>query len=401
MVFAGYLWKMKLHNCGPLIHESPSRRLHFCNLLPALCILFFVGTALITFGYKEKVSTWEPPKSIQTQESNVLQTTMSIQIADTNSCKTKCNPSGSEPLPKGIVTKTSDLEMRSLGGSPRSGKKKVNKKASKSLLAIAVGIKQKEVVDQIVKKFSSSNFSLMLFHYDGFVNEWSDLSWSDNALHISAANQTKWWFAKRFLHPDIVTEYDYIFLWDEDLDVEHFDPNRYLSIVKREGLEISQPGLDTSKTPVHYRITARQRKGDVHRRVYQTNGGARCFWNSTAPPCTGWVEMMAPVFSRASWRCVWHMIQNDLIHAWGLDKMLGYCAQGDRTQTVGVVDSEYIIHKGLPTLGARGAPGSSTTNGRLAVRKRSYDEQEIFKDRWEKAAAEDHCWKDPYPDPSM
>jgi len=36
------------------------------------------------------------------------------------------------------------------------------------------------------------------------------------------------WFAKRFLHPDIVHEYDYIFLWDEDLDVEHFNPIRYV-----------------------------------------------------------------------------------------------------------------------------------------------------------------------------
>lgn len=35
------------------------------------------------------------------------------------------------------------------------------------------------------------------------------------------------WFAKRFLHPDIVAEYNYIFLWDEDLGVEHFDPARY------------------------------------------------------------------------------------------------------------------------------------------------------------------------------
>lgn len=31
------------------------------------------------------------------------------------------------------------------------------------------------------------------------------------------------WYAKRFLHPDIVAEYDYIFIWDEDLGVEHFD----------------------------------------------------------------------------------------------------------------------------------------------------------------------------------
>ncbi|GAB2210250.1 hypothetical protein Droror1_Dr00015513 [Drosera rotundifolia] len=36
---------------------------------------------------------------------------------------------------------------------------------------------------------------------------------------------------------------------------------------------------------------------------------------------------MAPAFSRAAWKCVWYMIQNDLIHVWGLDEQLGYCAQ--------------------------------------------------------------------------
>ena len=38
------------------------------------------------------------------------------------------------------------------------------------------------------------------------------------------------WFAKRFLHPDVVSIYDYIFLWDEDLGVEHFDPGRYVNL---------------------------------------------------------------------------------------------------------------------------------------------------------------------------
>lgn len=32
------------------------------------------------------------------------------------------------------------------------------------------------------------------------------------------------WFAKRFLHPDIVEEYNYVFLWDEDLGVDNFNP---------------------------------------------------------------------------------------------------------------------------------------------------------------------------------
>ncbi|KAI3708863.1 hypothetical protein L2E82_38390 [Cichorium intybus] len=30
------------------------------------------------------------------------------------------------------------------------------------------------------------------------------------------------------------------------------------------------------------------------------------------PPCAGFVEIIAPVFSRESWQCVWHLIQMDL-----------------------------------------------------------------------------------------
>lgn len=35
------------------------------------------------------------------------------------------------------------------------------------------------------------------------------------------------WFAKRFLHPDIISDYAYVFLWDEDLGVEDFNGKRY------------------------------------------------------------------------------------------------------------------------------------------------------------------------------
>ena len=39
------------------------------------------------------------------------------------------------------------------------------------------------------------------------------------------------------------------------------------------------------------------------------------------------IEIMAPVFSRDSWRCVWHMLQNDLVHGWGLDFALRKCVE--------------------------------------------------------------------------
>ncbi|XP_027087146.1 uncharacterized protein [Coffea arabica] len=382
---------------GLMLREPKHRRSYLCSVFPTASLLFLtvlVGSIYTALQYKEKILNWK-------LEENLLRT-----------CENQCRPPGSKPLPKGIVAKTSNLERRPLWGLP----KKSN--SSRSLFAMAVGLKQKEAVDQMVRKFLSSNFVVMLFHYDGVVDGWKDLEWSESVIHVSALHQTKWWFAKRFLHPDIIAEYDYVFLWDEDLGVENFNPERYLSIVKDEGLEISQPALDIGQSEVHHQITARGRKSNVHRRTYKPGGkGIGCDGNSTAPPCTGWIEVMAPVFSRAAWRCVWYLIQNDLIHAWGLDMHLGYCAQGDRTQNIGVVDAEYIVHYGLPTLGehekktntseSKNLTDSEThvespsnpINFRVEVRRQSFNEYKIFRRRWKKAVEEDRCWTDPYTEP--
>ncbi|XP_074582194.1 uncharacterized protein LOC141838580 [Curcuma longa] len=385
-----------------LITDHSSRRLCYCSIWNVAAFLFFffiIGTAYLAIDYKEKMIVGSPTGFANIPQSFSRKSPLNLESTQSDSCKSPCKASGAESLPKGIISRTSDMEMVPLWGAPKNTK---ITSSQKSLLAMAVGIKQKEIVDKIVMKFTSCNCTVMLFHYDGIVDKWKDLQWSDSVLHISAINQTKWWFAKRFLHPDMVAPYEYIFLWDEDLGVENFHPERYLTIVEREGLEISQPALDPAKSSrVHHQITARQNHGDVHRRIFKLNGGGRCYRNSTAPPCTGWIEMMAPVFSRASWRCVWHMIQSDLIHAWGLDLKLGYCAQGDRIKNIGVVDGEYIVHKALPTLGGFDkkeiiSPGKPATNNRFAVRIRSSIELKIFKKRWKEAVTEDNCWTDPY-----
>ncbi|KAK7816290.1 hypothetical protein CFP56_044164 [Quercus suber] len=281
-------------------------------------------------------------------------------------------------LPHGIIQARSDLELRPLW-STSSSRSKENGYRSRSLLAMPVGIKQKRNVNAIVQKFLPENFTIILFHYDGKLDGWWDLDWNNKAIHIVAQNQTKWWFAKRFLHPDVVSIYDYIFLWDEDLGVDHFNPERYLDIVKREGLEISQPALDPNSTDIHHRITIRARTKKFHR----------------------FVEGMAPVFSRSAWHCTWHLIQNDLVHGWGMDMKLGYCAQGDRTRKVGVVDSEYIVHKGIQTLGGSGLPakkrhGATAFDVRTEIRRQSTWELQMFKERWNQAVEEDKNWVDPF-----
>ncbi|KAL4572295.1 hypothetical protein LXL04_019067 [Taraxacum kok-saghyz] len=369
---------------------------------------FFIASALIVMDHKQFPNL----RTILVQRSPELRKPEAMQVTPINTCESQCSRDGSEALPKGIVSKTSDLEMRPLWG-PR--KKRKNAKTPMSLLAMAVGKKQKANVNEMIKKFPSDDFVIMLFHYDGIVDEWKDFEWSSRAIHISAISQTKWWFAKRFLHPDVVSEYAYIFLWDEDLGVEYFDAGRYVSIIRNEGLHISQPALDPDKSEVHHEMTTREKGSTVHRRIERMSRSRKqCYRNSTDPPCTGWVEMMAPVFSKEAWRCVWYMIQNDLIHAWGLDMQLGYCAQGNRTQYIGIVDSEYVVHYGLPTLGGSSQNKtnsesstessskepvplvSNKTDIRAEVRKQSFNELETFKRRWRKAVQEDECWVDPY-----
>ncbi|XP_050143012.1 uncharacterized protein LOC126618860 isoform X1 [Malus sylvestris] len=390
--------------------DSRSGKSCFCSIIPAaclLCILFLIVSVYISSSdYKEDSSSfWKVTNNLQTLKYK---------------CKNQNRPYGSEPLPRGIVANTSNLEMQPLWHAKKKPSFKLLEKkdanSSSSLFAMAVGIKQKDLVCKMVKKFLSSGFVVMLFHYDGIVDQWKEFQWSDQVIHVSAVNQTKWWFAKRFLHPDIVAEYSYIFLWDEDLGVDNFHPQRYVSIVQKEGLEISQPALDYSKSEVHHQITVRMRGSVAHRRTYKSsNNGKGCDESSTAPPCTGWIEVMAPVFSRAAWRCVWYMIQNDLIHAWGLDTQIGYCAQANRTKKVGVVDAEYIIHYGRPTLGGpsddqsdhvtkdkirwqESSPSSKSTRKghRVDVRRESYNEMKVFRRKWERAIKNDKCWIDPY-----
>ncbi|XP_061357383.1 uncharacterized protein LOC133301721 [Gastrolobium bilobum] len=358
-----------------------------CGILAVaslLCAILLFTSSFFAERYNQKLSRWR----------------VNFQNLGIDKCKNQCRPTGSQALPEGIVSNTSNLEMRPLWVRiDLETFEQIKANASANLFAMAVGITQKDLVNKMVKKFLASDFVVMLFHYDGIVDGWKDFEWSNHVIHVSAINQSKWWFAKRFLHPDIVAEYDYIFLWDEDLGVENFHPDKYVSIIKSEGLEISQPALDRDKSEMHHQITVRQRRSQVHRRIYKPRGsGKGCDESSTAPPCTGWVEMMAPVFSRDSWRCVWYLIQNDLIHAWGLDMQLGYCAQGDRTKNVGVVDAEYIVHYGHPTLGGIDeTEGSShAKDHRVDVRRRSYHELEVFRKRWQKAVEEDECWVDPF-----
>ncbi|KAL1198285.1 hypothetical protein V5N11_026950 [Cardamine amara subsp. amara] len=285
------------------------------------------------------------------------------------------NPRGAERLPPGIIASESDLYLRKLWGNPDEDLKK----QPRYLATFTVGYNQRHNIDACVSKFSE-NFTIVLFHYDGRTSEWNDeFEWSKNAIHISVKKQTKWWYAKRFLHPDIVARYDYIFIWDEDLGVDHFNAEEYIHMVRKHGLEISQPGLDPERG-FTWQITKRREHFEVHK---ETDEKLEWCSHPPRPPCAAFVEIMAPVFSSDAWRCVWHLIQNDLVHGWGLDFALRRCVE-PAYEKIGIVDSQWIVHQFIPSLGSQGTAqkGKAPWQG---VRDRCHMEWKMFESRVDKA----------------
>jgi hypothetical protein len=95
-----------------------------------------------------------------------------------------------------------------------------------------------------------------------------------------------------------VAPYEYVFVWDEDLGVDNFNAEayvhvihmppmlspsskylsvvmddevqvvhgcRYLDIVRKHGLEISQPGLDATNVAPMYDVTAKKNSSEMHK----------------------------------------------------------------------------------------------------------------------------------------
>lgn len=293
-----------------------------------------------------------------------------VQINETSKIWVPSNPRGAERLPPGFVVPQSDLYPRRLYGDPSEDLTVT----PKYLLTFTVGYKQMHNIDAAIKKFSG-NFTVLLFHYDNRTSDWDAYEWSKQAIHISVQKQTKWWFAKRFLHPDIVAAYEYIFIWDEDLGVEHFKAEEYIKLVKKHGLEISQPALEPN-SGLTWQMTKRRGDREVHKETQEKPGWCP---DPHLPPCAGFVEIMAPVFSREAWRCVWHMIQNDLVHGWGLDFAVRKCVEPAH-EKIGVVDAQWIVHQGIPSLGGQG----EANNGKQpwqGVRERCRSEWKMFQDR--------------------
>ncbi|ORZ33466.1 hypothetical protein BCR44DRAFT_42681 [Catenaria anguillulae PL171] len=180
------------------------------------------------------------------------------------------------------------------------------------LIAIPAGRKAKPMVDRLVRRFGLRDFGYMIFHWDNAT--WHEYSWYSQVVGVRALAQTKFWFAKRYLTPDVVANYDYVWLWDDDIEPEpSFDPVAFTQALKDHHVHFAQPALTWGEHGLQGPVV-KKREGDQVGRF------------------TTFVEVMMPVVSRGAWACAWRMIPWDAKATWGVDNVwypacgaYGYC----------------------------------------------------------------------------
>jgi Protein of unknown function (DUF707) len=165
---------------------------------------------------------------------------------------------------------------------------------AKSLYFSPVGQAGKEFLARARQLFPRQLFDFLIVSFDD--TDFSDLG---PGLEVIKDRGQKWRLVKKHLTPERVRPYEYVFIWDDDLDPAGFDPLKFLHIARRNQLDLVQPALSADSYSFHP-ITVR---------------GAQPIGRET-----NFVEIMCPVYASRIWPQIYPFIDPDLNEwGWGYD----------------------------------------------------------------------------------
>ncbi|KAJ3357213.1 hypothetical protein GGF32_001141 [Allomyces javanicus] len=180
------------------------------------------------------------------------------------------------------------------------------------LVLLTAGAGAKSNVDTLVRRFGLDNFAFIICHWDNAT--WTEFDWYAHVTSVRAARQSKFWYSKRFIPPEVAMAYESIWMFDDDLMLEPgWDPAEFVRNMIKYNIQFAQPSLSKGEHGM---------QGTVVKRVE----------NSPLGHFTNFVEMMGPVISRGAYTCAWQLIPWDTSSSWGVDiswypicGALGYC----------------------------------------------------------------------------
>jgi hypothetical protein len=206
------------------------------------------------------------------------------------------------------------------------------------ILAIPVGGKSKAAILPVLNHFYHAGCKIILFHYDDSV--WTDVPHYAEYVTVRALGQTKFWFAKRFLVPELLSNYEYLFLWDDDVGMDKmmWDPVQFMQTMRDYHIDVAQPAL-TQGIFYHAHVTKLQSNPPESKEPLVGR------W-------TNFVEMMFPVYSVKAWTsCVWQTLPNDGVSYCGTDFIWYPTCAGVSRCRFAVLDGFPVAHNNGKVLG--------------------------------------------------
>ncbi len=187
----------------------------------------------------------------------------------------------------------------------------------KLLFFSPVGRSARPLVSETVARFAAAGADFRLVQYED-----TDLA-LPAGIPVLRDSGAKWQLARRHLHPDSCADYDYLFVWDDDLAIADFDPARFTAIMAANRLDMAQPALRSAHGLAHALTRQRERTPEMHAA-------------GIVGRLTNFVEIMAPVFSREGWAQFHAALDDANRSGYGYD----YLPLAPR----GIVDSMHLVH---------------------------------------------------------
>lgn len=203
--------------------------------------------------------------------------------------------------------------------------------SKKFLYASPVGTSGKKHLKKIIERFGHAHFDYLIFAYD-------DDPFDEDIFkrcRIIREKGYRWYFMKKYVTPEVCKKYRYIFVWADDIDIEDFSYNNFISIMERNQLQIAQPALGRKSYFSHAITTVKK---------WQKFGRYVDF-----------VEIMVPVFQARAWETFWQYL--DPVNnpwGWGCD-LLAHSLCG--FTNMGIVDCEPVTHTRPVSSGTKAGQG--------------------------------------------
>eukprot|EP00939_MAST-03C_sp_MAST-3C-sp1_P000359 g359.t1 len=113
------------------------------------------------------------------------------------------------------------------------------------LFTITAGRQHRELVHSVVERFVGAlgdDVTFVVFHWD---DDDGSSGWHPAITqHVHERGEVKLGFARTHLTPAYVCDYEYVFVWDGDVEIPStFDARRFVEILRHDGAAVAMPGL--------------------------------------------------------------------------------------------------------------------------------------------------------------